>query len=405
MKLSALLAIVLAAAGGWYAARISIRQAPAAKQRILFYQSPMHPWVKAATPGKCTVCGMDLVPVYEGGPNFDQAATDVIMLRQGTPNIIGLETIEVKKQPLARTLRVAGLIGEDESRHGVICATVEGRLDGLAMNCEGQQITRRQPIATVFSRTLLAAADEYKMALDQPGPALDKAKRRLEQCGLVWEQIKSIPQRQPDDLYFGMLATLGGTIVKSYVSEGQYVKEGEKLFEVADFTRMWFNFTAYEADLPFIQERQMVTLHAPSLPDLTLKARISFVSPNLDETTRSARVRVVLENPERRIKNKTYAEGTVELQAPEVVAVPRSAVLWPGSQPRVYVEQGTGTYQQRNVRLGRSGDVLWEVLEGLKEGERVVLKGNMLIDSQAQLDKELAQSPPTLKPLGTSPMK
>ena len=105
--------------------------------------------------------------------------------------------------------------------------------------------------------------------------------------------------------------------------------------------------------------------------------------------------------PNRELRHKLYAEGTVELDAPDVLAVPRTAVLWPGNNPRVYVEQGTGAYQQRRVILGRPGDDFWEVLEGLKEGERVVASGNMLIDGQAQLHNVAApadESPPLHDP-------
>ena len=334
---------------------------------------------------------MDLVPIYENGKSFDHAASDIVMLPQGSANVLGVTAVEVKKQPLFHTLRVAGMIGENESRHGVVSAPVEGRIDGLAMNCEGQPIAKLQPIATIFSRTLLSAANDYKLALNKGGPALDQAKQRLEQYGLIWEQIEAIPKRQPDDVYFGVLSPLTGTIVKSYVSEGQYVKEGEKLFEIADFSSMWFMFTAYEQDLPLIHERQIVTVHILSLPGEEIKARVGFMSPNLDEATHSARIRVVLDNPDRRIKNKTYAEGIIDLDAPEVLAIPRSAVLWPGKTPRVYVEKSPGIFQQHEVKLGRAGDTLWEVLEGLKEGERVVTSGNMLIDGQAQMDRQTPQ--------------
>ncbi len=385
MKLATLVAIIVAGACGWFGA-LAFRSTPmAAGKKVSYYQSPMHPWVKSDKPGQCTVCGMDLVPIYEGGANFDNVVRDIVMLPQGSPNVVGVQTAEVKKQPLVRTLRVAGMIGEDESRHGVITAPAEGRIDGLAMNHEGQQITKRQPLATMFSRTLLTTANEYKLALAQSEQAAEPIKRRLEQYGLVWEQIKNIPQRQPDDLYFGILASMTGTIVKSYVAEGQYVKEGEKLFEIADFTTMWFMFPVYEQDLPFIQVGQFVNVNTPSLPGETMRARIASISPNLNEMIRAADVRVVLENPQHRIKNKTFAEGTVELGAPEVLAIPRSAVLWPGKTPRVFVEKTRGSYQQREVKLGRAGDVLWEVLEGLKEGDRVVTSGNMLMDSQAQL--------------------
>ncbi len=387
MKLARIAIVLLAAICGWIGATMFHRSPEiAAGRKVRFFQSPMHPWVKSDKPGQCTVCGMDLVPIYEGGETFDPSASDLVLLPPGSPSVVGVQTAEVKKQRLVRTLRVAGMIGEDESRHGVICAPVEGRIDGLAMSCEGEKVTRRQPLATMFSRTLLSAANDYKLALPQGGAALEDAKRRLEQFGLVWEQIKAIPTRQPDDLYFGILAPLTGTILKSYVAEGQYVKEGDKLFEIADFTKMWFVFTAYEQDLPLIQVGQIVDIHTPSLPGQMLKARVSFISPNFNEATRSTKVRVVLENPERRIKNNTFAEGVIEIEVPDVLTVARTAVLWAGATPRVYVEKQSGVYEQRAVKLGRSGDEGWELLGGLSEGERVVTSGNMLIDGQAQIN-------------------
>lgn len=393
MKITHLVIAAVAAAGGWIAAvnfqghpGIGVAQAAEAVRAAGPSQCPMHPWVKSEKPGQCTVCGMNLVAARDGGMSLGHAASGFVLLQPDSVNAIGVQTAEVRRQPLVRTLRVAGMIGEDESRHGIVTAPVEGRINGLAMSCEGERMTHRQPLLTIFSRTLLAAANDYKVALTQEPSAIEKAKNRLLQLGLVYEQIASIPTRQEDHIHFGILAPLSGTIVKTYVVEGQYVKEGERLFEIADFRKMWFMFTAYEADLPFIQVGQIVEITSPSSPGPATKARVAFISPNLDDLTRSARVRVVLENPDGRFKNKTFAQGVVTIDAPEVLAVPRSAVLAPGDTPRVYVEKGQGVYQQRQVSLGRVGDACWEVLDGVKEGERVVLAGNMLIDAQAQLD-------------------
>ncbi len=395
MKINFLFIALLSASGGWYAAKFAgalpdnSEAKPAADAAAsIGYQCPMHPWVKSAKPAACTLCGMDLVA---GGTRAAASAGDIVMLPPGSPHVMGLSTVEVKLQPLVRTLRVAGMIGEDESRHGIICAPVEGRIDGLAMSCEGEKVTRRQPLATLFSRTLLNTANEYKLALTQAAPAAETLTQQLLRHGLVWEQIAAIPTRQEDDIHFGMLAPLSGTIVKSYVSEGQYVKEGDKLFEVADFSKMWFTFTVSEPDLPLLQKDQIVAITTPSLPGETLKARVAFISPNLDELTRAAHVRVVLENPERRLKNKTYAEGVVELEAPPVLTIPRGAVVWSGSGARVFVEQATGAYEVRTIKLGRAGDSTWEILEGLEAGERVVLTGNQLLDGQAQLEQHFSQ--------------
>jgi membrane fusion protein, copper/silver efflux system len=136
-----------------------------------------------------------------------------------------------------------------------------------------------------------------------------------------------------------------------------------------------------------------VKLRTASLPGAVLTSRIYNVSPNLDDITRSARVRVILENPERKIKNNAFAEGEVQLDAAEVLTVPRSAVLWPGHQPRVYVRRAAGDFQPRLVQLGRTGDLDYEVLRGLAEGDHVVTSGAMLIDGQARLNSSSETKP------------
>lgn len=400
--LTILIVAVLAASGGWWLR--SQRGVPGAptenasdEKKVLFYQSPMHPWVKSDKPGRCTVCGMELVPVYEGGKTYDQATSDIVMLPEGSPNITSVRTVEVKRQPLTRTLRVAGMIDDDDSRHRILSAYAGGRIEKLSVNFEGAEVQAGQPLATFYSKELLAAANEYKVVAKQANPSLlSSAESRLLQMGLTPEQIAKIPKRADNDIFFEIVAPLTGTVVKRHVYEGQYVQEGEKLFEIADFAKMWFQFIAYEQDLPFLKVGQEVTVRTAALPDKVFKAAVKFINPNMDDMTRSARVRVEIDNPNRELRHKLYAEATVALEAPEVVAVPRAAILWPGSSPRIYVEQSKGAYQQRRVILGRAGDDAWEVLEGVKAGERVVASGNMLIDGQAQLNNLAAPTDETI---------
>ena len=397
--LTIVIAVALAAFGGWW---FGSRQghshggetSTSGEKKVLYYQSTMHPWVKSDKPGNCTVCGMQLVPVYEGGQSHDAATTDLVMLPEGSPAISNVKTVEVKRQPLTRTLRVAGMIDDDDSKHRVLSAYTGGRIEKLHVNFEGADVEKGQPLAAFYSKELLNAASEYKIAVKQGGGLAGAAASRLRQLGLTPEQITKIPERAEGDLFFEILAPMTGTVVKRYVYEGQYVEEGEKLFELADFSTMWFQFIAYEQDLPFLKEGLPVTITTPSLPGKTLTSTIKFINPNLDGMTRSARVRVEIQNPtsdaglhrRHEVLHKLYADATISLEAPEVVAVPRNAVLWTGNNPRVYVEQGKGAYQQRRVILGRPGDETWEVLEGVKPGERVVASGNMLIDGQAQLN-------------------
>lgn len=406
--------LILAATGGWWFGSRHDQHAgkstTSGERKVLLYQSPMHPWVKSDKPGQCTVCGMDLVPVYEGRGGVDGGpSTDIVMLPSGSPNALNLKTEEVRKQPLQRSLRVAGTIDDDASRHRIISAYTGGRIEKLFVNYEGAEVEEGEPLATFYSKELLNAAKDFRLVAGQgAGPLVAAAESRLLQLGLTPAQIKKVPKRTDDDLVFEIIAPMTGTVVQRYVYEGQYVQEGEKLFEIADFSRMWFQFIAYEQDLPFLKVGQMVKITFPALPGLVVDAPIAFINPNLDEATRSARVRVEFENPrskeglhqEHLLLHRVYADAVVDLASPEVVSVPKTAVLWTGKDPRLYVETEPGQYQQRRVILGRAGDEVWEVLEGVQPGERVVSSGNMLIDSQAQIDR--LGAPPETAPVPAS---
>ena len=156
------------------------------------------------------------------------------------------------------------------------------------------------------------------------------------------------------------------------------------MFEVADFGTLWFKGDVYERDLPWLRVGQNVELTTPSLPGRLFTNRITFIDPNLDMMTRSTRIRVEVPNPElgggrgRLFRHRLYAEARVRVESEPVLVVPRSAVLNPGGVARVWVELGAGSYQERTIRVGRVGDAVWEVVDGLEAGERVVLNAGVL---------------------------
>ncbi|MEO7931844.1 MAG: efflux RND transporter periplasmic adaptor subunit [Chthoniobacterales bacterium] len=359
---------------------------PPNTQKVSHYQCSMHPWIRSDHPGKCTICGMDLVPVFAN--QSQPKKTNFVMLPEGAPQASSIRTAEVRRQKLIRTLRFAGTIEDNDSRHRILSAYTGGRIEKLFVNYEGAEVEEGQPLALFYSRELLSAAREYALSRKQNNnPIASVGATRLQQLGLTQQQIAKIPERAENDLYFEILAPITGTVVKRAAYEGQYVQEGEKLMEIADFSTMWLQFQAYEQDLPLLKVGQKVEVTLSSLPSKTLEAPIIFINPNLDNTTRSAMVRVEVANPQRELLHKTYAEVRVTAESPEMLTVPRSAVLWSGKQPRVYVEKSVGNYEPRAVTLGQPGDEAWEVMEGLSEGEHVVVSGNMLIDGQAQMDR------------------
>jgi membrane fusion protein, copper/silver efflux system len=411
-----LLVAALAGAGGWFAARHALAKSssPTADtgqaRKILYYQSAMHPWIKSDKPGRCTICGMELSPVYDGDKGFD-AGEGIVTLGSNIIQVINARTDEVRRRPLKRSLRFAGTIDDNDAKHRIVSAYIDGRVDALAVNFVGAEVVAGQPLATFYSPMLLAAEREYIATAKQHAPPagatlaaenhrlVEAAGARLKRYGLSEAQVAALPQKEADDIHTQLLAPVSGTVVGRFVYEGQYVKEGDKLFEIADFSTMWFQFDAYERDLAWLKPGQKVEVTTPAAPGKTFTGTLAFIDPNLKEMTRSAKVRVELPNPSveingvkrRELYHKLFADAVVQVEIPEVLAVPRSAVLSPGAAPVLYVDKGGGAYEQRRLRLGRTGDDEYEVLDGIAEGERVVTQGGMLIDAQAQLNASANQ--------------
>lgn len=425
--LALLATAVLAGAGGWFVAQHyggASHQPPAAKadssgRKVLYYQSPMHPWIKSDKPGKCTVCGMTLVPIYEGQQGFTVAA-DTVSLSSNAIQVVQVQTAEVRSRPLVRTLRVAGIIDDNDTRHRRLSAYVEGRIEKLHVNYIGAEVKEGEPLATFYSPMLLNAEREYTLLFRQSQMAhsyalttehkrlLAAAEQRLSRYGLTAAQIAKLPFKSETNHLSEILAPMTGTIITREVYEGQFVKEGDRLFELADFFTMWFQFDLYERDFAWVRVGQEVEITVPSVPGKKFTATVTFIDPNLNDMTRSAKVRVELQNPlltvqgksRRELLHRTYAEAIVKLDTPEVLTLPRSAVLHTGDRAVVYVEVG-GAYEQRRVKLGRAGDTDWEVLDGVKAGERVVTAGNLLIDGQAQLNSQANAAPAAASPAAT----
>jgi Cu(I)/Ag(I) efflux system membrane fusion protein len=391
----------------WLAALVLTHALPAASPAV--YQCPMHPWIKSAAPGKCTICGMDLVAITAAEASLPAGT---VTLPHSSITAIGLRTAVVERQPLTRTLRVAGRIEDDDTRHRILSARVPGRVEKLFINFVGAPVEAGEPLATLWSPELLTAERVFVERLRAGSIAFSAseqsaAREQLQLLGLSEADIAALEKSREPSAITTVRAPSAGIVVSKSVYEGQYVQSSDRLFELADFSRMWFVFDAYAQDLPWLKIGQRVEITTRAVPGETISAPIEFIDPNFDEARQTTRVRAILPNPHygtagqpHRLPHRVLAEGRVLVETPAVLAAPRSAVLDNGGGPVAYVATSEGRFEQRKLKLGRRGDALVEVLAGLDAGDSVVTEGNLLIDAQAQLAHEAGGTPASDRSVG-----
>ncbi len=366
--------------------------APAGERKIKFYKSTMMPGEARQTPGKDSM-GMEMVPVYED--EASRSSSQTITIDPVTTQNMGIRTALIERGPLRRTIRTVGVLDYDETALSEVSTKFRGWIEKLYVDATGQQMHRGEPLFEIYSPELYLAQTEYLLTLgsstNQDGIAADLRKTasmtKLRYWDISEDQIAGLERSRTPKKTLRMNAPRDGIVVEKMVVEGQMVEPGMKLYRLADLATVWIQAQVYEQDLPFIRLGQEAVVSLASQPDTKFRGRVTYIYPTVDEKTRTARVRMEFHNPGYFLKPGMYAtvEMTCELATSEVL-VPDSAVLRSGEKNTVFVALAGGRFEPRTVSLGAAAEHgFYQVLVGLKEGEKVVTSGQFMLDSESQL--------------------
>lgn len=351
----------------------------------------MHPSIRQTEKGLCPICAMDLIPL-----SADAAASDPNLL-QMTPEAIAaanVQTSEVRRGLPYREIRLPGRIEADETRRTEITARVGGRIERLFVNTTGQVVRRGEKLASIYSPELLAAQKELLEAVKMKGasPAYyEAARNKLRYWDFTETQIDAMVASGGVRGVIDVLAPQGGTVLARHVVTGDYVRQGQGMFALADLARVWVQFEAYESDLGWLRTGLPVEFTLTGQPGKVHQGRIAFIDPVVDPMSRTTRVRVEVSNTNGALRPEMFATGIVRSTLPgkhEALLVPKSAVLWTGETAVVWVrdpKSETPAFAYRELRLGEEAGDSYVVLEGLTEGEEIVSNGVFAVDAAAQL--------------------
>ena len=314
---------------------------------------------------------------------------------------IGVETVEVRRRNLQRSLMAVAKVDEPETQLASISARIGGRINKLYLDFTGQQVRRGQTIASLYSPEVFSTAEEYRLALENrkrlgtgaeplavsgAEDLVSASRRRLELWGLTTQQLDEIASSAKPQIELPIYSTVTGIVTERKVTQGQYVNAGEVLFTVTDLSTIWVKADVYQPDLPSVHTGQRVEITSDSLPGTVLHGRVGFLDTSINPQTRTASARIQVPNPSMRLRPGMFVQ--VIFAAPaghDILAIPRSAVLDTGTRKFVYVAKSNGEFEGRQVQLGPAGTDYYPVLGGLKEGEHIVSQGSFLIDSQTRI--------------------
>jgi membrane fusion protein, copper/silver efflux system len=353
----------------------------------------MHPQIRMSEPGKCPICGMDLIPLAQNITG--SVDPDAIHMSKDALQLANVLTTTVIKHKPVKEVRLYGKVQADERLFQSQTAHVPGRIERLNINFTGESVVKGQVLADIYSPELITAQQELletvKTKLLQP-ELYQAAKEKLRQWKLTDEQIAKIESSGVIQNNFEVLSNTSGTVTTRRVNNGDHVSVGTILFDIADLSKVWIMFDAYESDLQFLHVGEKLSFNIQALPGTDFTGNIIFIDPVIDPVTRVAKVRVETGNQAGNLKPEMFATGIVSTTLNEYndnMVIPKTAVLWTGKRSVVYVkEPGTDEpiFKLREIGLGPMLGESYVITDGLVEGEVIVTSGTFSVDAAAQLE-------------------
>ncbi|MEI9948818.1 MAG: efflux RND transporter periplasmic adaptor subunit [Pseudomonadota bacterium] len=359
------------------------------------YTCSMHPSVKQAGPGKCPICGMDLIPVSK-----QQQAEGVVLLDERRRQLIGVRTAAVALGALRSSFKAIGHVTYDESAFTDVNLKVRGWITKLLVNETGQRVSRGQVLFSMYSPELYNAEQDFLLATRGPGstpsdagsprslPFARAARTRLSLLGLSDAQIDAISAQGEPQESTTVSSPASGFVIEKNVVEGASVDAGMRLFRIAALNKVWVEADVYEADLAHVRVGQPAKVTLDYLPDHAYDAKVSYVYPYLEAGARTGRVRIELQNRALDLKPGMYARVELATERGSRLLVPASAVVYTGPRRLVFVDLGEGRFRPQEVRIGSEAEDKYEVLEGLQAGDQVAISGVFLIAAEARISTE-----------------
>jgi Cu(I)/Ag(I) efflux system membrane fusion protein len=343
--------------------------------------------------------GMTMEAIQKEG-KMKEVAPGTVQISPERQQLIGVKFGTVVMKPLEKVIRTIGRVDYDEKRIVTVSPKIGGWIEELYVDFTGKFVKKGEPLLSIYSPELVATQEEYLLALrakrdfaKSPFPEVagsgdslaEAAKRRLKLWDITDDQIRTLEETGQPKKSLTLHAPYSGFVLEKTAYNGLSIMPGMALFKLADLSVLWLIADVYEYELPFVRAGQQATVQLSYLPGEAFTAKVVYIYPSLNAETRTARVRLEIPNPKGKLMPGMYANVEIKVALGQKLAVPEGAIIDTGVRQLAIIDKGNGYFEPREVKVGSKVDNYYEVISGLKVGEKVVTSANFLIDSESKL--------------------
>ena len=383
---SALIVMVLQSA--YLSFGFSVSAIAEEENEVLYWVAPMDSNYRRDKPGKSPM-GMDLIPYYAA----EDSADGTVSISPTVVQNLGVRTAKAELTQLWRGIDTVGYVDYDESKVSHIHLRTEGWIENLAVESEGERIKKGEFLFKVYSPKLVNAQEELVTALASTNKGLIRAsKQRLSALGISSSQIEALQKNKKVKQQISIYAPQDGVVSELPVREGMFVKPSMKVMTLGDLSSVWLLAEVFERQAEWVEVGQDTEVSLSYLPGKTWSGKVEYIYPSLDPKTRTLKVRLRFDNPGEKLKPNMYANVKIFGGATEkTIVIPLEGLIRTGREQRVIVALGEGKFAARQVKSGIESGNYVEILEGINEGENIVISGQFLIDSEASMRSSIVR--------------
>ncbi|HBK92301.1 MAG TPA: efflux RND transporter periplasmic adaptor subunit [Parvularcula sp.] len=355
---------------------------------ILYYRHPMGLPDTSPVPKKDSM-GMDYIPVYE---NEGVSGGSAVFVAPETIQTLGVKIEPAKEVDFGRAIRTFGAVADNARLLTEITSRVDGWIDELVITAVGDEVRKGDLLFRLRSPDLIAAKRDYVTALNSGSASwAASSATRLKSLGVQERTVAEVRTSRAVDELTAFYAERDGIVSMLNVRKGAFVKSGDQIATLADYGEVWVIASIAEQDLPLIAPGAPAAVTFPNAPAASRSAIVDYVYPTVDAKTRTGKARIVLDNPTLALRPGAYADVSFEIGSQSRLAVPSEAILRDQRGAHVILATGEGRFMAVSVKTGLVSSGLTEIVEGLDAGDRVVVSGQFLIDSESNLKESLGK--------------